>query len=203
MKTVTVVLLSLFTSCAVWAAGEVTIPLACGTNDSREFRAAGYLVGNPKLDLKGAAKVKDENESRKILEIVNPDPKQESTYEKAFDFGNFRWVRNKEATKGWDVYQRASPTSSWVKLDPTPHEVRIDDKQNLYVKIFSKAQLTVLRKSATDSERKDFYIYTTTDKITIKGTRETSRAAHYTFGHCKGSAPASRPAAKKAIGVKS
>jgi hypothetical protein len=163
---------------------EVPIQLKCGANNVQEFHAAGYLVGNPKANLKGSAKNRDESTPRRILTITNPEPNQQSTYEKAFDFENYRYIRNKESDLGWDVYRRDSSKSNWVKLTPTPRQILVYKDQHLYVKIHSKAQLTVLRVSGDSNEAKDFYIYTTTDKVTIKGSEPTSNSAVYTFGHC-------------------
>lgn len=189
MKIAFFILFSLFINFSS-NANSVDIKLNCEASKPHEFRAAGYLVGNPKVDLKGAAKKADEITARKILEIVNPAEDQESTYQKAFDFGNFRFVRNKEASRGWDVYERKSTTAAWFKLSPTPERIRIYQNQNLWVKTFAKNQLLVMRISGDDQEAKDFYIHTQTNKITIKGS---NRAVDYLFDHCIKTTPTTAP----------
>lgn len=153
----------------------------CASSKPFPFIIAGYISGQPDATLKGKALKKDDGTARKLFEISNPEPTQESTYAKVFDIGIYRFVRNLEAAKGWDIYRKDTPESKWVKQSNLPNPLKVFDAQNVYVRITGRNQLTIQRISGDDKQAKSMTVTTNKDTIQVQSGQ---RKFEYSLKQC-------------------
>jgi hypothetical protein len=107
-----------------------------------------------------------------IAKLINPSNDQVSTYDKSFEMGKYRFVRNGNQ---WDIYRKNDEGKYEAKK--ISGQFLIDTDQNIYAEAMSTGELTIRKVTAgLENEIKVFF---TPEKIAIKNMKNNTNLFEY------------------------
>ena len=106
-----------------------------------------------------------------IAKLVTPSPDQQSTYEKSFEMGKYRFVRN---DKNWDIYRKNE--KGGFELKRRSGQFSIDTDQNIYAQVMPTGEINI--RKTTVGYGNEFNVFFTPTEISLKNSEGQSIFQH-------------------------
>lgn len=107
--------------------------------------------------------------TKQIAQLVNPASDQASTFEKSFEIGKYRFVRN---DKTWDIY-RKNDDGQFEKKSITG-KFQVDADQKIWATVRADGSINIHRNVSGDEYQKEFNVFFNKKEVTIVDSQQNT-----------------------------
>jgi hypothetical protein len=118
------------------------------------------------------------NKDNKIAKLISPNQDQDSTFDKSFEIGIYRFVRNE---KKWDIYRKDKITGKYEFKNKMPNTFLIDADQSIWVNVRADGMLNIRRVSGDSELQKEVNVIFSKKEITVQ---DLNRQALFRYVNC-------------------
>lgn len=116
---------------------------------------------------------KELKKTKQIAQLVNPASDQPSSFEKSFEIGKYRFVRN---DKTWDVY-RKNENGQFEKKNITG-KFQVDADQKIWATVRADGSINIHRNVAGDDYQKEFNVFFNKKEISIVDSQQNAMLSY-------------------------
>ena len=100
--------------------------------------------------------------TKQVAQLVTPSSEQASTFEKSFEIGKYRFVRNDQV---WDIY-RKNENGEFEKKD-IKGKFQVDADQKIWATVRSDGSINIHRNISGDEYQKEMNVFFTKKEVYI------------------------------------